>query len=101
MLVLRHQLKELLKQRGLTSAALAKLAAVPKTTVSDYLAGREPRKMEHIKKLAEALDVTVDNLLFGTPIAAKEPTTVELEDLIGSGWLSGQFEIRLRRINRK
>jgi transcriptional regulator with XRE-family HTH domain len=59
------QLNCLLKARGMTAAELSRRTRVPKQTISDWLGGTHPRNMNHVKKVADTLDVTILELFFG------------------------------------
>lgn len=49
--------------RGLTQARLAELAQVNRVQITDIEAGRKTGSVETVKRLAEALGVTVDELV--------------------------------------
>lgn len=57
-----EMIRTLRKQRGLTQAELAKLANIAHISVSRYEAGENP-SLANAKKLADALNVTIDELL--------------------------------------
>lgn len=86
-LILKTQLKQLLARHGLSAAALSRKSGVPKQVLSLWLAGVEPRKLSHLKRVAQALGVSIDELCFGQRPAID--------------WITGVFEGRLRRMNKK
>lgn len=98
---LKAQLTFYLREKGMTAAELSRKAGVPKQTLSLWLDGAEPRKMDQLKKVAGVLATTVDNLLFGNGVDQNQERVTELDALLGDGWLSGIFEVRLRRIKKK
>jgi transcriptional regulator with XRE-family HTH domain len=49
--------------RGLTQARLAELARVNRVQIADIEAGRKTGSVETLKRLADALGVTVDELV--------------------------------------
>ncbi|MDP9366508.1 MAG: helix-turn-helix domain-containing protein [Chloroflexota bacterium] len=51
------------QRRVLTQADLARLAGLSKTTVNLLEQGRHPARVSTVRKLAEALDAGVDELL--------------------------------------
>ncbi|WP_316166122.1 MULTISPECIES: helix-turn-helix transcriptional regulator [unclassified Bradyrhizobium] len=51
------------KKRGLTQAALAEAAGVSQAFLSEIESGQKPGTAATLKKIAEALQVTVDDLL--------------------------------------
>lgn len=63
-LILAANLKAMMEERGLSMAALSRLAGANSTAVHDIIHGRaRSPKLETVEKLAAALDVTVDDLL--------------------------------------
>lgn len=100
MLNLKSQLKTHLAHRGISAAQLARISGVPKQTISYWLGGGAPRKLEQLRKVAETLNTTIDELCFGDETAVnKQPKSAEPLDLLfGEEWVSGFFEIKLRRI---
>jgi len=54
----------ILQVRGLTAYRVAKDTKIPQTIVYEWASGkREPAQLEHLKKLADYLDCSVDYLL--------------------------------------
>ena len=58
-----NRLKKSREIRGLSQASLAKKADVPPSAVSHFEAGERKPSFETLRRLAEALDVTIDFLL--------------------------------------
>ncbi len=56
-------LRELIEQRGISQSALANEVGIRKSTLHGYLYGVMPRGLASFIKLANALDVTLDQLL--------------------------------------
>ena len=98
-MILRQQLRAILKEQDFTAAQLARKSGLPRQTISDWLAGSPPRDIRQIKKVADALKVSVDFLCFGDELADKDDGA-SLDSLLGDGWLSGIFEVRLRRVKK-
>lgn len=96
---LKDQLKKRIKLSGITASQLSRDSGVPKQSISDWLAGRSPRNLDHLKKVADALSVSVDELCFGADETSRNETPI-LEALLGDEWLSGVFEVKLRRIKK-
>lgn len=94
---LKQHLSKLLKERGMTPAQLSRLSGVPTSTISDYLSGREPKKISHLKRIADVFQVSLDRLLFGVV----EDKSTSFDDLLSDGWMSGLFEVKLRKVTRK
>jgi transcriptional regulator with XRE-family HTH domain len=98
---LRKQLRYLLELREMSAAQLARKASVPKQSISGWLAGSNPRDIRQIKRCADVLGTSVDNLLFGDGLDRKAEKVTELDALLGNEWISGIFEVRLRRVPGK
>jgi transcriptional regulator with XRE-family HTH domain len=97
---LKKQLRFYLDQRGMSAAQLAKKAEVPKQSLSGWLGGSNPRDVRQIKRVADVLGITVDNLMFGEGPDSQTEQVTSLEGLIGDQWIGGLFEVRLRRVKR-
>jgi transcriptional regulator with XRE-family HTH domain len=61
----KKQLSHHLKRRQISAAELARRTGVPKQTISDWLGGTQPRKVEFVKRIADELNVTIIELFFG------------------------------------
>lgn len=98
---LKYQLKLYLELRELTATQLARKAQVSKQLISLWLSGSPPKNVAHIKRVADVLGTTVDNLVYGDGeenFATRPTQSASLDSLLGNEWLSGRFEIKLRRI---
>jgi transcriptional regulator with XRE-family HTH domain len=96
----KSQLRYFLDQREMSASQLAKKAKVPKQSLSGWLSGSSPRDVRQVKRVADALGVTIDHLLFGNGTDLGKQRVTELEALLGEGWIAGLFEVRFRRIRR-
>ena len=97
---LKKQLETLLDSQAMTAAQLSRRSGVPKQVLSDWLKNKSPRNLDHIKRVADALDVSVDLLLFGEGADYEKTQTSDLGALVGDQWFGGLFEVRLRRVTR-
>jgi transcriptional regulator with XRE-family HTH domain len=100
-MVLKTQLQTLMAKQGITAAELARRAGVSKQVLSLWLGGSEPRRITQVQKVARVLGVSIETLCFGD--AQPTPTdapAINIERLIGDQWISGLFEIRLRRVTK-
>jgi len=97
---LKFQLRHYLDLRGMTAAELARKSGVSKQVISLWQGGAEPKKLAQVKKVAEALGTSVDHLCFGSGTDKEAQKATELDALLGDGWISGVFEVRLRRIKK-
>lgn len=96
---LKKQLHRFMKLQDLTIVTLAKKSGVPKSSIADWLAGVTPRKFDHIKKVADALHVPLETLVFGDGVGKSEilePT--EVDALVDGQLVTGKFELTIRRI---
>lgn len=91
---LKQNLDHFLKRRGLTASGLARISDTPKQTIADWLAGASPRDLRAIKRVADALMVSVDILCFSD---LKNETASEFEKRIHE-INAGQFEVVLRKV---
>jgi len=88
-------LQGLLKEKRLSTAALAREIGVSAKTVHEWLGkeGRMPRRAQHLKKISQVLDVPVAYLLFG------DPPRLSLDELIDKTQIcTGTYEITVRRL---
>jgi transcriptional regulator with XRE-family HTH domain len=99
---LKKQLKLYLSDHGLTASELSRLAGVPKQSLSDWMAGSNPRDIRMIKRVADVFKVSIDHLVFGDGVV---PTVIPVETSATpptpSEWMSGVFEVKFRKIQEK
>lgn len=100
-MTLKKQLKYYLELRDMTASQLARKANVPKQSLSGWLAGSNPRDVAQVKRVANALGVSLDNLIFGQGEDRDAAKHVEMNALLGDDWISGVFEVRFRRVKGK
>lgn len=87
---LKTNLKKLLDTHQLNVLKLSKLTKVPKSTLSDWLAGSHPNNLKQLKAVAEYFNITIDQLVF-------ESTNTELKkntELIPFG----KYDVYLKKI---
>ncbi len=89
-LSLRKQLNDILNRKGISAAALSRSSGVPKQTISDWLAGREPKALGQLVRIAEALGVGLDEMCLGNKKTSAPDLVFGTEDWSG-------FEILLRK----
>lgn len=77
-------LKRLMHQQKITATELCAGANVPKSSVSEWLAGREPKLGQPVLRVARFLGTTLDALISGT-----EPEMEAVNKVIGA--LENQF----------
>ena len=84
----------------MSASELARKAGVPKQTIHDWLVGKKARDAAQVLSVCRVLGTSMEHLMFGIGDKAEERKTVELETLLGDGWVSGVFEIRMRRVRK-
>ncbi len=99
-MTLKKQLKFYLERNDIVAAQLARKANVPKQSLSGWLAGSNPRDVKQVKRVADALGISLDNLLFGDGQDGDVVKGGDLSALLGDEWLSGTFEMKIRRIKK-
>lgn len=99
---LKYQLRLYLEKRKLTASQLARIAKVPKQSVSDWMGGTIPRNLKHVKSIAEVLGVSLDVLLFGEEKAVDDTLFFDRpgDNFSNQEWQAGIFEVRYRRIKK-
>jgi len=58
-------LKKLMQARGVSAAVVCSATSIPKSSLSEWLAGRQPKLDESIVKLARFFGVSVEYLITG------------------------------------
>lgn len=101
--VFAKNLKKVLEERSITQKAAAELAAVPASTVGDWLSGVHPTDALAVQRLCRALRCDFEWLLTG----AKGPSDLsgipisEIFDVTDEPTFSGFFEISARRLRKR
>ena len=62
---LSYVLRDLLKRNDMTASHLSRQARVPKSVLSDWLAGTNPRNLPQLMRVAKCLGVSLEMLCFG------------------------------------
>lgn len=70
-------LKQLIKAKGLTAKQLSDSTGIPRTTISEWINGREPTASDALIKLARFLGVSVEFLITG-----EHPEKQLIDDII-------------------
>lgn len=83
--ILRDNLKDIMKQKGITQAWLANKTEITEATISRYLSGVHSPKIELIAKMAGAMGVSVDYLIgLSSSTIPNEPPSPEVRALIAA-----------------
>jgi len=109
---LRQNLAAILRHRAMTASELSRQTGVAKQVLSNWRAGVQPRKLEHLYSVAQQLGVSIETLCFATnenELTANINQTLKQTQPVsnpsggGPGMdfpeLKGTFEVYLRRIN--
>lgn len=100
-MTLKKQLRFYLDSRHMTAAQLARKAGVPKQSLSGWIGGSNPRDIKQVKKVADSLGVSLDNLMFGNGADEQAQRQNEISTLLGDDWIGGIFEVKFRRVKGK
>ena len=103
---LRHNLAAILRARAMTAAELSRQTGVAKQVLSDWMAGVQPRKLEHLYVVAKTLGVSMEGLCFAKSEGdllsdGKSSGGAGLEQPAedsGLQELRGRYEVYLRRL---
>lgn len=93
-MILKTNLKAILKERGMSVAHLSKQSGVAVQTLHNWLSGLEPRNLGQVKQIADYLEVSIDDLCFGLRGKSKRSPLDEFKNEINCG----VFEVVLRKI---
>jgi transcriptional regulator with XRE-family HTH domain len=99
----KEQLRKLLKDHDMTAAQLSRKTGVPRSVISDWLAGASPKNIDHVKKVSESLGVCIEVMFFGGCREECKHTDkkIDHEKLADSEWISGIYEIKMRKLKKK
>lgn len=86
-------LKHLMKSKKLTFKKLSQLSNVPESTIKTWSAGVEPKSLSHARKVARALDVSVEYLVFGESSVQAPCISELLTTQLFSGWCKVTIEM--------
>lgn len=90
--MLKDNLINLLEEKNISLAELARQTNVPKSNLSSWLKGRSPN-LDQLDKVARFLGTTIDFLAFGRRPKEQAPTLMYRAEI-----QSGTFEIIIRKI---
>ncbi len=93
---LKNNLREVLARKEMSAAELARSSKVPKATISDWLGGASPKSLQQLKTVADVLNLSLDELVFGETPKAREKSVIE--EFTENEIYAGKYEVILRRI---
>lgn len=88
---LSENLKRILSEQNLSLTSTAKQVGMNKSTLHGYCNGVIPRNLAQLKALADFLDVSLTELLFGK---GKESPAIR-----GTSLVEGRYELIIRRVD--
>ena len=91
-------LSRIMKERRLSIKELSKLSGVPTSTLHEWQNGRSPRDPVKAKKLADALGISLNQLLFDEN---DKNEVIQIQQILKEDVFSGVFEINIKRIKGK
>lgn len=86
-------LKHLMKAKKMTFKKLSTASSVPISTIKTWSAGVEPKSLSHARKVARALDVSVEYLVFGETSGQTAMISDLLTTQLFSGWCKVTIEM--------
>jgi len=93
---LKKQLRHYMDHYDYSASRLSKKSGVSKQVISLWLSGGSPRKIEQVKRMADVFETSIDHLCFGDGFESKEGRS--FDELETGEWLSGVFELKIRKI---
>lgn len=97
-MTLASNIKQKLKELGISASRLARDTGVPTTTVFNWLNGQAPKNIKQLKAVAAYLHVSIEELVFNENPPTQSKSV--LEDFIGNELYAGRYEVVLRRISK-
>lgn len=91
-------LARVMRERRLSVKELSKTSGVPVSTIHEWINGRSPRDPLQAKKVADALQISLNRLLFDTPDLTE---SINLNQILKEDVFSGVFEINIKRVKVK
>ncbi len=88
---LADNLKKIMASKNLTVTQAAKKIGMNKSTLHNYCNGVVPRNLRKIKELADLLEVSLTELIFGK--------NADVTSFRTEGSMEGRYEVIIRRVN--
>ncbi|KYG63563.1 hypothetical protein AZI87_14255 [Bdellovibrio bacteriovorus] len=95
---LTQSLRRILDDRKLTVAQLSRLSGVPAKTIYHWLAGQQPRKIEHLFRISDILNLSIEEL-YGR--SKKEPHVDLIPTQLTEQINAGIYEVILRPYGKR
>lgn len=96
MMKFAKSLRQIIESRGLKLKTISEATGIPVSTISEWTAGREPKVSEALIKLAEFLEVSLDELILGKNFRKSQDNAVSESRIQIGGEI---FSIKIQKIN--
>ena len=99
-----NNLKNLMKLRKISAAELGRKAKIPKSTISEWMQGRQPKFDETILRLAQVLGVSVEKLLTESPSTRDDDFVEQILSRSDDGFVeihSGVYRLNIEKFKGK
>ena len=94
----KTNLKRIMKEKGISASDLSRQTKIPKSTISEWLQGRQPKFDDAILRLAKSLKVSTETLLTGSEPG--EDFVKQIFDSAGDGFVEihdGIFRVKIEK----
>lgn len=85
-----------MKAKHLNFVELAKLSGVSKSTIHGWTTGRRVRDLSELRRVANVLEVSIYNLVFGEP----DPYESKAQEALLKELFSGDVRVTIHKIER-
>ncbi len=96
---LTKSLRHILDDRKITVAQLSRQSGVPAKTIYHWLSGQQPRKIEHLFRICDILNLSIEEL-YGRQKKGLAKPLLNKELLLGE-LHAGVYEVILRPLKKK
>lgn len=95
---LTKSLRRILDDRKITVAQISRLSGVPAKTIYHWLSGQQPRKIEHLFRICDTLNISIEEL-YGRQKKAPHRNLL-LKELPLQDLHAGIYEVILRPLKK-
>lgn len=90
----KKQLERYLKESGMSATELGRRSGISRKTIQNWLSGQQPRDFNQLRKICDVIGCSLDTLIYGDGFTKSADQKIFDEGT----WISGIFEVRVRRI---
>lgn len=91
----KKQLEKYLKDSGMSATELSRRSGISRKTLQNWLSGQHPRDFGQLKSLCDVIGCSLDTLIYGDGFETAKTDSKIFDE---GTWLSGVFEVKVRRI---